>query len=190
MTQTRLFHSNEDPIRSCRLCHLHETRNLVVLPSGNLGSKVAFVGEAPGENEDKAGRPFIGIAGSMLDNALRDAGVDRTMVMITNAVKCRPPGNRDPTTEEMASCRPYLEDELYDKELVVGLGKSACRSLMGYEGRMMEIVNKVQIIRIKGRDIDFLPTYHPMYCIYNKRAREMLGEAMAMVKERCIRDGR
>ncbi|MFA6804352.1 MAG: uracil-DNA glycosylase, partial [Candidatus Methanomethylophilaceae archaeon] len=100
------------PAADCSLCPLCAGRTRIVLPSGNLDSKIAFVGEAPGENEDMEGKPFVGRAGKILDEIMLNAGLKREDFMITNTVKCRPPNNRDPTDEEMRACRPFLEDEL------------------------------------------------------------------------------
>ncbi|MBO5653961.1 MAG: uracil-DNA glycosylase [Candidatus Methanomethylophilaceae archaeon] len=170
------------PGSDCRLCGLCEGRTTIVLPDGNLLSKVVFVGEAPGENEDVQGRPFVGKSGKILEGAMEAAGISRSDVMITNTVKCRPPNNRDPKPEEMEACRPFLESELSDRSLVVGLGKSAIRDLIGYDGKMADIVNKVIRIEIGGSEVEFLPTYHPAACIYNKGARAALADAMAIVR--------
>ena len=170
------------PGSDCRLCGLCEGRTTIVLPDGNLLSKVVFVGEAPGENEDVQGRPFVGKSGKILEGAMEAAGISRSDVMITNTVKCRPPNIRDPKPEEMEACRPFLESELSGRSLVVGLGKSAIRDLIGYDGKMGDIVNKVIRIDIGGSEVEFLPTYHPAACIYNKGARAALADAMAIVR--------
>lgn len=170
------------PDPDCRLCGLCECRTTIVLPDGNLSSKVVFVGEAPGENEDVQGRPFVGKSGKILEGAMEVAGISRSDVMITNTVKCRPPNNRDPKPEEMEVCRPFLESELSGRSLVVGLGKSAIRDLIGYDGKMSDIVNKVIKLNVGGTEVEFLPTYHPAACIYNKSARSALADAMAIVR--------
>lgn len=170
------------PDPDCRLCGLCECRTTIVLPDGNLSSKVVFVGEAPGENEDVQGRPFVGKSGKILEGAMEAAGISRSDVMITNTVKCRPPNNRDPKPEEMEVCRPFLESELSGRSLVVGLGKSAIRDLIGYDGKMSDIVNKVIKLNVGGTEVEFLPTYHPAACIYNKSARSALADAMAIVR--------
>lgn len=170
------------PDPDCRLCALCDGRTTMVLPDGDLTSKVVFVGEAPGENEDVQGRPFVGKSGKILEDAMDAAGISRSCIMITNTVKCRPPGNRDPKAEEMAACRPFLESELSGRSLVVGLGKSAIRDLIGYDGKMSDIVNRITELEIGGTSVDFLPTYHPAACIYNKGAREALAEAMEIVR--------
>ena len=170
------------PEPDCSLCGLCQGRTQLVLPDGDFSSGVVFVGEAPGENEDLEGRPFVGRSGKILDGMMADAGISRSDVTITNTVKCRPPSNRDPKPEEMAACRPFLESELYDAKLVVGLGRSAVRDLLGHEGKMSDVVNILTTIRIRDRDVRFLPAYHPAATIYNKNSREELRRTMTIVK--------
>ncbi len=171
------------PDPDCRLCGLCDGRTNIVLPDGDPSSGVVLVGEAPGENEDLEGRPFVGRSGRILEAMLSDAGLDRSMVLITNTVKCRPPGNRDPSPDEMAACRPFLESELRGARLVVGLGKSACRDLMGHTGPMADIVNRPTEIDVDGTKVPFIPTYHPAATIYNKVSRAELRRTMDMVAE-------
>ena len=175
------------PDPDCRLCGLCEGRTNMVMPSGDLNSKVAFVGEAPGENEDIHGKPFIGKSGMILEGMLSQEDISRDEVMITNTVKCRPPKNRDPTREEMEACRPFLESELSNKELVVCLGASACRSLLGYEGKLGAIVNTVQELEINGKKITVIPAYHPAACIYSRTSTSSLRDTITTVKEYMIR---
>ncbi len=172
------------PDPDCSLCDLCKGRTQVVYPDGNPDSGIVFVGEGPGENEDIQGRPFVGRSGKILADAMARHGFSRADVLITNTVKCRPPGNRDPTPEEMAACGGFLRSEIRDARLVVGLGKSACRDLLCYDGPMADIVNRPVMIRVDGKDVEFLPTYHPAATIYSKVARAGLDEAMRMVAER------
>ncbi len=171
------------PEPGCQRCGLCKGRTQIVFPDGNPSTGIVFVGEAPGENEDLQGRPFVGRSGKILDGMMEEAGFSRKDILITNTVKCRPPGNRDPTAEEMAACRPFLDSELENARLVVGLGKSACRDLMGYDGPMSRIANVFTEIEVNGKKVRFLPTYHPAATIYNKESREDLRVAMHMVKE-------
>jgi DNA polymerase len=156
---------------------------MIVMPSGDLGSPVVFVGEAPGEKEDHSGKPFVGRSGKLLDSIMEEEGVDRSKVMITNTVKCRPPGNRAPTEEEMAACRPFLDHELSERKVVVGLGKSACRDLLGYEGKMADIANTKMSVRVNGKDVLFIPTYHPAACIYSRESRDALRTTMRILRD-------
>ena len=170
------------PGPDCSLCGLCEGRTNIVLPSGDLNSNVVLVGEAPGENEDLSGKPFVGRAGRILDGILEAEGVDRSRIMITNTVKCRPPENREPTETEMQACRPFLDSELKGREVIVLLGKSAIKDLLGYTGPMKDIVNRTQTTEIDGEKVTFLPTYHPMACVYRKEAREGLALTIRTVK--------
>jgi DNA polymerase len=171
------------PDPDCRLCGLCEGRTKIVLPSGDLRSPVVFVGEAPGEKEDISGKPFVGRSGKLLDAIMEEEGVDRSKVMITNTVKCRPPENRDPTKEEMDACRPFLEHELSGRKVIVGLGKSACRDLLGYDGKMADIANTKKSIKILEKDVLFIPTYHPAACIYSRESRDALRTTMRILRD-------
>ncbi len=109
----------------CTLCRLHETRTKSVPGEGNPATEVVFVGEGPGLNEDRQGRPFVGQAGALLTDLLASIGWTREEVFITNVVKCRPPGNRDPEPDEITACAPFLARQLeaLDPALVVTLGR-------------------------------------------------------------------
>jgi len=171
------------PEPDCSLCGLCEGRTKIVMPSGDLRSSVVFVGEAPGEKEDLSGKPFVGRSGKLLDSIMEEEGVDRSKVMITNTVKCRPPENRAPTEEEMAACRPFLDHELSGRKVIVGLGKSACRDLLGYEGKMADIANTKMSIKVRGKDVLFIPTYHPAACIYSRESRDALRTTMRILRD-------
>lgn len=162
----------------CRRCSLCQRRTQAVPPTGDLRSKVALVGEAPGAKEDGMGRPFVGRAGKILDGLMSEAGLDRSSVMITNTVKCRPPENRRPTAEEMLACRPYLEEELEGKEFVLALGLSAAEDLLGRKMVMKDAANKVYDMEVCGRPLKVMVTYHPSACIYRPPARDVLRQAL------------
>jgi uracil-DNA glycosylase len=119
-------------VRACTRCRLHETRTNAVPGEGHASSEVMFVGEGPGYNEDRLGRPFVGRAGEFLNRLLRSVDWDRQEVFITNVVKCRPPDNRDPEPDEMAACEPYLRRQLevLDPALVVTLGRYSMSHFM------------------------------------------------------------
>lgn len=121
-----------DEIRDCQRCRLGAGRTRAVPGEGHPDTEVVFVGEGPGQNEDVQGRPFVGAAGSFLEELLALVGWRREDVFITNVVKCRPPGNRDPEPDEMAACRPFLERQLaaLDPALVVTLGRFSLQTFM------------------------------------------------------------
>jgi DNA polymerase len=121
-----------EEIRACTRCRLHETRTRAVPGEGDPETEVVFVGEGPGFNEDRQGRPFVGRAGTLLERLLASIGWRRQDVFITNIVKCRPPENRDPEADEIAACAPYLRRQLeaLDPALVVTLGRHSMGRFM------------------------------------------------------------
>jgi uracil-DNA glycosylase family 4 len=146
-----------------------ETANAPVPGEGHPAASVMLVGEAPGANEDKHGRPFIGRAGQLLDELLAAAGLEREAVWITNVVKARPPRNRDPSAAEVAHWRPYLERELelIQPRLVVPLGRHALK----------HFAPGARIAEVHGRAIEggrLFPLYHPAAAIYNRTLRDTL----------------
>jgi DNA polymerase len=119
-------------VRTCTRCRLHESRTRAVPGEGSPETEVVLVGEGPGQNEDEQGRPFVGAAGGLLTELLRSIGWQREDVFITNVVKCRPPGNRDPEPDEIAACAPYLARQLtvLDPAVVVTLGRFSLGTFM------------------------------------------------------------
>jgi DNA polymerase len=119
-------------VRDCTRCRLHATRTRAVPGEGDASTEVVFVGEGPGQNEDREGRPFVGRAGALLVNLLGHIGWGRDDVFITNIVKCRPPGNRDPEPDEVAACAPYLQRQLevLDPAVIVTLGRHSMGRFM------------------------------------------------------------
>jgi DNA polymerase len=119
-------------VEVCTACPLHEQRTRAVPGDGHPDTEVVFVGEGPGYNEDREGRPFVGAAGGLLNELLRAIGWRRDQVFITNVVKCRPPGNRDPEPSEIAACAPFLRRQLevLDPALVVTLGRHSLQTFM------------------------------------------------------------
>ena len=126
------------PEADCRLCGLCAGRTNLVLPSGDLDSPVVVVGEAPGENEDLQGKPFVGAAGKLLDDMLEMIDLRRSQVYIANVVKCRPPRNRDPLGEEQAACRHWLDAqrEIIRPKLIVCLGRIAAGAVIRSDFRI------------------------------------------------------
>ena len=149
-----------EEMRGCTRCPLHEARNRVVPGEGPADARVMLVGEAPGEQEDRDGRPFTGRSGAFLDGLLEDAGIAREGLYITSSVKCRPPGNRTPHAGELRTCRQaWLERqlELVDPELVVLLGRTAVRQVLGRDEKLSDL--RGEPLEHGGRE--HLVTYHP-----------------------------
>ncbi|MBT6397589.1 MAG: uracil-DNA glycosylase [Nitrosopumilus sp.] len=162
-------------VTKCTKCELSETRNNSVPGKGNYKADVIFVGEAPGKNEDVHGEPFIGIAGKKLTMVLESAGVTREEVYITNIVKCRPPKNRVPTTDERNTCQNYLEKEIeiIKPKIICILGNTAFNSLLNGN----EITKFRGKIAKKNNQLYFL-SVHPAATIYNQKLISVLKKDM------------
>jgi len=155
----------------CTKCDLCKTRTNAVPGKGSFQSDVIFVGEAPGRNEDKNGEPFVGVAGKKLSIALEEAGISRDAVYITNIVKCRPPNNRVPNTNERNTCQEYIKKEIsiIKPKIICILGNTAFNSILGGS----EITKfRGKIVR-KDNQLYFL-TIHPAATIYNQKLIDVL----------------
>lgn len=168
---------------SCRDCPLADRRTQVVFGEGVLTAQVMFVGEGPGEQEDLQGRPFVGPAGQLLDRMLAAIGLSRERnAMICNIVKCRPPGNREPTAEEAARCLPFLraQVDIVRPRIIVCLGATAVRHIIGPEAR---------ITRVRGQWLErkgfwLTATYHPAALL---RDASRKGQAWSDLQAICAR---
>jgi uracil-DNA glycosylase len=147
----------------CERCPLAATRTKVVFGAGNADADLMFVGEAPGAEEDRQGLPFVGRAGALLTELLGGIGMSREDVFITNVLRCRPPGNRDPQPFEIESCWPYLADSirLIEPRVVCTLGNFATKLLSGSRTGISKVRGTPQVHRIGERTVFLLPLYHP-----------------------------
>ncbi len=163
----------EEEAKSCCKCRLCKTRTNVVFGEGDPQTNLMFVGEAPGEQEDLQGRPFVGRAGQLLTRFLNLYGVSRDKVYITNVVKCRPPNNRNPAPDEIAACYPFLEKqiELISPEVILCLGAFAARTILNLPEKtpISKIRGKEHRVEIGGKEITVIPTFHPAYLLRNRR---------------------
>lgn len=158
-------------VASCEACSLARTRTQTVFSDGPERARVMFVGEAPGEHEDRQGVPFVGAAGQLLTDIIQKGmGLPRAEVSIVNVLKCRPPGNRDPEPEEKALCTPYLDRqiELVAPDVIVALGLHAARHLLRSPLSMGRLRGKVHLWR--GRKV--VATYHPAYLLRTPSAKK------------------
>lgn len=162
-----------EEVADCFLCPLSKSRTNTVPGEGSFNSEIMFIGEGPGANEDMKGVPFCGAAGSFLDTMLSEIGLDRNDVFVTNTVKCRPPGNRDPEDSEKQACRPYLERQikLIKPLLIVCLGKHAMLSIVPGAGNITQMHGKA-LKRPSGQV--YLPLYHPAAALHNGGLRQTL----------------
>jgi len=183
---------NESPldenlrVTSCERCPaLVESRSRIVNGTGPTDADLLFVGEGPGAQEDEEGEPFVGRSGDVLDDALRDAGLARADVRITNCVRCRPPDNRDPEKGELANCRGYLEAEIdrVDPELIVTLGKVPSEHLLDRSVAITSESGDVVDARIAGAARRVLLSVHPAATLYDRSQRDGFFETVARAGE-------
>ncbi len=155
----------EEVVR-CSRCGLSADRTNSVLGEGPLDAALMFVGEGPGADEDIQGRPFVGKAGQLLDKILSAADISREEVYITNIVKCRPPGNRAPSIEEIVVCQKFLEAQIaiVNPGIIVCLGNTPSKAILG----STEGITKLRGRWFKWRGIDVMPMFHPSYLLRNE----------------------
>ncbi|HIK61473.1 MAG TPA: uracil-DNA glycosylase [Planctomycetes bacterium] len=156
--------SLREAVARCRACDLCQTRNQTVFLDGDGTAGILFIGEAPGQNEDEQGVPFVGRAGSLLTDIIeKGMGLKRSEVAIANVLKCRPPGNRDPEVTEKAACAPWLERqiELLDPQVVIALGRHAAGYLLDSDASLGQMRGRVRDWR--GRKL--VVTYHPAFLL-------------------------
>jgi DNA polymerase len=172
-------------IRGCTLCKLSRTRKNAVAGEGSCSVKVMLVGEAPGRQEDLEGKPFVGSSGRILDSALSKAGIKRSDVFITNVVKCRPPNNRRPQSNELIACMGHLERQisLVSPKIICILGSTAYRSLLG--GKSI-VADRGKIVEKGGRR--YFLTVHPASTIYNRSLRSALENDLSILAREVRRE--
>ena len=168
-------------VQACKLCPLHETRTRVVFGNGNADADLMFVGEAPGMHEDQQGIPFVGRAGQLLDELLREVGLSREGVFVCNVLKSRPPGNRDPQPDEISACRPYLDAqvELIEPRVICTLGNFATKLLTRSSRGIMSVRGKPQVHELGGRKVRLYPLCHPAAGLRTPATLAAIREDMA-----------
>ena len=161
----------DEAIHSCTLCPLHQGRTQSVPGEGPLGADIMFIGEGPGFHEDRQGRPFVGAAGKFLEELLASIGMTREQVYIANVVKCRPPGNRDPSPNELSACEPYLERQiqLIKPKVIVTLGRFS----------MYRYFPGASISKIHGQpkrvgNLLVVPMFHPAAALHQPKWRPLV----------------
>jgi uracil-DNA glycosylase family 4 len=156
-------------IQGCSLCVLHQQRKQTVFARGNPDADLCFIGEAPGADEDEQGSPFVGRAGQLLDRMIAAMGLQQDEVYITNICRCRPPGNRTPSAEEMSACMPYLHEQLalVQPRVIVALGATATKGLLQTSLGIRALRGTWKLYR---RTTPVMPTYHPAYLLRETEA--------------------
>jgi DNA polymerase len=168
-----------EELGECTRCKLHRHRTQIVFGVGNPKARLVFVGEAPGADEDAQGEPFVGRAGQLLTKIIQAMGMQREDVYICNIIKCRPPNNRTPETEEILACQPFLVKQLQAirPRFICALGGPAAQTLLR---------TKEPISRLRGKFYDFhgtplLPTYHPAFLLRNPYEKKTVWEDMKLL---------
>lgn len=163
----------------CTRCRLSEGRKKVVFGEGAANARILFVGEGPGAEEDRTGRPFVGQAGGLLDKMILAMGFSRQETYIANVVKCRPPGNRDPREDEIAACSAFLDRqiELIQPEVIVALGRFAANRLTGTDKPLGAIRGRWS----HYRGVPLLATYHPAYLLRNPADKRKVWDDLKLV---------
>ncbi len=170
-------------VRACTGCRLHATRTNAVPGVGPDRASLLFVGEGPGADEDAKGEPFVGRAGQLLTKIIESVQMRREDVFITNIVKCRPPGNRDPEPDEIAACRPFLERQvrLLQPRVICTLGRHAAATLLGKQ----ESMARLRTERHTYAEIPVFPTYHPAALLRNPQWKRPVWEDIQKVRRAC-----
>jgi DNA polymerase len=166
----------------CTRCKLHKGRHSIVFGAGDASARLMFVGEAPGEDEDLSGLPFVGKAGGLLTKMIEAMGLRRDQVYICNTVKCRPPNNRNPEPDELLACEPFLKGQLeaVKPEVIVTLGKFAAQALLREDS---------PISRLRGQwreyaGIPLMPTFHPAYLLRSPGEKGKVWEDLKQVMKK------
>ncbi len=175
-------------VATCTKCGLHATRTNTVFSRGNPEAKLCFIGEAPGADEDAQGVPFVGRAGQLLDKMIQAMGLDPAKdVYVCNIIKCRPPGNRRPEPDEVATCIPYLHEQIarIDPKVIVALGNTSVAALLGTKLGITKVRGSWKLYRGK---IPVMPTYHPSYLLrpsaqQSEAKRQAWEDLQAVMKE-------
>jgi uracil-DNA glycosylase family 4 len=174
----------EATVASCTACPLYKTRTNPVFGVGNRQADLLIVGEAPGSNEDKQGEPFVGRAGKLLNSMLQAIGLERNEIYIANVLKSRPPNNRDPSSEEVAACTPFLQRQiaLLQPKLMLAVGRVAAHYLLGTDEAMANL---------RGKEFHYGPlktpliiTYHPAYLLRAPREKRKAWDDLVRVREK------
>jgi uracil-DNA glycosylase family 4 len=165
-------------VRSCDRCPLSQTRTQAVFGAGNANADLMFVGEAPGQQEDLQGIPFVGRAGKLLDELLAENGLRRDDVFIANVLKSRPPGNRDPEPLEIEACKPYLfhQVELIEPTVICTLGNFATKLLTGSPAGITRVHGVPQVHTLGERTVQIFPIFHPAAGLRTPSVKELLRE--------------
>lgn len=182
MTLKTSWMSLFDEVHACTRCPLCERRSNVVPGEGNPFAELMFIGEGPGAEEDRLGRPFVGASGALLTQMIHAIGMERTEVYIANVVKCRPPGNRTPTPEEAAACMPYLRMQftLVRPKVIVLLGGTAAKYILGPDVR----IRRDHGTWVERKGVFFMTTFHPSALLRDPSQKKLAWSDFLKVRDK------
>lgn len=181
----------EAALRSFDGCPLKATAMNTVFADGNPQARVMLIGEAPGEDEDRQGKPFVGVSGKLLDRMLGQIGLDRSAVYISNILPWRPPGNRSPTQAEIAACLPFLERhvELVRPKLLVALGGVSAKTLLNRAEGITRLRGQWRTYEVAGTPVPLMPMLHPAYLLRNPIAKREAWRDMLALQQKIAEEG-
>jgi len=170
----------EIQIKNCERCSLSRSRKMAVPGEGPISAKLILIGEAPGENEDEVGKPFVGVSGELLDKMILAMGFKRDEVFITNTVKCRPPKNRNPNEDEIVTCSNFLEMQLHSltPKLVIAFGRIAAQFLLNTNKPLAKL--RAEIHNSPKFGLPVLCTYHPSYLLRKPEEKRAAWEDLKL----------
>jgi len=180
LNKAQLIEEIRRELGNCKRCKLYRHRRNIVFGSGNPEARLLFVGEGPGEDEDIQGKPFVGRAGQLLTKIINSINLTREEVYITNIIKCRPPGNRNPEFDEINACQPFLVEQLdaIQPRIICALGTFAAQTLLKTDEK---------ISSLRGRFIPYhnsklIATFHPAFLLRNPQRKRDVWEDMKMIR--------
>jgi uracil-DNA glycosylase family 4 len=184
---TSAWEALQEEVRVCRRCGLCETRTQTVFGVGNPRAEIFVIGEAPGQDEDEQGEPFVGRAGQLLNSMLRALGNPRETVYIANILKCRPPGNRNPNPAEVSSCLTYLERQidLVRPRLILAVGGIAAKNLLSNDAPVGQL--RGQVHRFGQLNTPLIVTYHPAYLLRSPAEKRKVWGDLKFVRAELAR---
>jgi uracil-DNA glycosylase family 4 len=185
--QTREIEKISDEIRKCTKCRLHETRINAVPGEGPVDARIMICGQAPGRTEDEKGRPFVGTAGKFLNELLESIELDRKKIFITSSIKCFPPNNRPPRSDELKACRAYLEEQIriIKPKVIIALGNYGLQALLEKESTISKLHGQPQ----EKDGIIVFPTFHPAAAMRFPKIKASMKKDFTRFKELVIETG-
>ena len=178
----KTLNSIDQLVKDCQKCDLYKTRKNTVFGDGDTNSDVMIIGEAPGKEEDQAGKPFIGRAGKLLNEFLKSIGLNRDSIYIVNTIKCRPPENRDPEISEIKACSDYLDQQIsiIKPKVLVLLGKIAANRFLNEDKPISDL--RLKKFFIEKYDIPVIVFYHPAYILRSPSQKKRVWDDLQFLQ--------